>query len=57
MPGHKGNSAFLPPISLILQLDVTELPGSDNLHDPTECIAHTQAHIAKLYGADKSFFW
>ena len=54
MPGHKGNPAFLPPISLI-KLDVTELDETDNLHAPTNCIQETERRIASLYGADKSF--
>jgi len=54
MPGHKGNPAFLPPEALI-QLDVTELENTDNLHGPRGCIAETQRRIAALYGADQSF--
>ena len=54
MPGHKGNPAFLPPTSLI-NLDVTELDNTDNLHNPTGCIKETQRRIAEIYGADESF--
>jgi len=54
MPGHKGNPAFLPPLSL-LSLDVTELEETDNLHNPSGCIAETQRRIAEFYGADKSY--
>lgn len=54
MPGHKGNAAFLPPVAL-QKLDLTELAGLDNLHQPTTCIKATQRHIANIYGADESF--
>ena len=54
MPGHKGNPEFLPPEPL-LSLDVTELNGTDNLHEPTSCILETERRIAELYGADESF--
>lgn len=54
MPGHKGNTAFLPPVPL-LQLDLTELDTLDNLHSPNSCIKATQQRIADFYGADFSF--
>ena len=54
MPGHKGNKAFMPPIPLE-SLDVTELKETDNLHDPTGCIAETERRISEFYGADESF--
>jgi len=54
MPGHKGNAEFLPPRPLI-ELDVTELGETDNLHDARGCIAETQGRIAEIYGADESF--
>ena len=53
MPGHKGNPAFFPPVSLI-SLDLTELDETDNLHAPAGCIQESQGRIAKLYGADES---
>ena len=54
MPGHKGNSAFFPPLPLSL-LDVTELELTDNLYEPKTCIKKTQERIANIYGADESF--
>ena len=54
MPGHKGNRLFLPPVFLP-SLDVTELAETDNLHEPSGCIAETQRRIADIYSADESF--
>lgn len=40
----------------ILQLDVTELEGLDDLHNPTGVIQEAEHLLAKLYGSDQSFF-
>lgn len=40
----------------ILQLDVTELEGLDDLHHPTGVIQEAEHLLAKLYGSDQSFF-
>ena len=53
MPGHKGNSRFLP--SDLARLDLTELPGLDCLQDPSGAILETEKFIAQIYGASKSF--
>lgn len=45
MPGHKGRG--LP----LAALDFTEIPGSDNLHDPRGIIADVQNDLAGLYGS------
>lgn len=54
IPGHKDRGEFkkLFPISA---LDVTELPYSDNLHNPAEVIAAAQRDIAEILGAGASF--
>lgn len=54
MPGHKRNSAFLPHD--LLSLDMTEFGDMDNLHEPTGILQDFQVFIARLYGADESFF-
>lgn len=46
MPGHKGT---LSPY------DVTEVPGTDNLHAPKEAILEAEQLLASAYGAEKSF--
>jgi len=44
----------MPPLNLI-DLDVTELAETDNLHEPTGCIKETQERISQIYGAETSF--
>ncbi|MBX6394423.1 MAG: aminotransferase class I/II-fold pyridoxal phosphate-dependent enzyme [Alicyclobacillaceae bacterium] len=60
VPGHKmGRGA---PPELIrwmgpgLRLDLTELPGLDDLHEPEGAIAEAQALAAQAAGADETFF-
>ncbi len=48
MPGHKGR--LLGDVDWSA-LDITEVPGSDNLHAPCGVIKDLQATIAHLYGA------
>jgi lysine decarboxylase len=47
MPGHKGT---LHPF------DVTELPGTDNLHQPEGIIKEAQERVASMVGAEHTFF-
>ena len=47
MPGHKG---------ALLQEDITETGGVDNLAHPTGALARAQAYAAKAYGAQAAFF-
>jgi len=57
MPGHKGGKAF-PEVFLdnLAALDVTEIPGMDNLYCPTGVIAQAQALAAQAFGAHHTFF-
>lgn len=60
VPGHK-NGMYFPKQGKeyfrdILSIDVTELTGLDDLHDPTECIEEAQYLLAELYGVQKSYF-
>ncbi len=48
MPGHKGKKRNL-------KLDITEIEGSDNLHNPTGIINKVQEKIASIYGSNHSF--
>lgn len=47
MPGHKG---------ILNELDVTEVPGTDNLHSPTGAILESEKLCAKALGAKDAFF-
>ncbi|NLZ54844.1 MAG: aminotransferase class I/II-fold pyridoxal phosphate-dependent enzyme [Thermoanaerobacteraceae bacterium] len=59
MPGHKGRQLAHVIKDLELNLynwDVTEIPGLDDLHQPSGPIKKAQEKLARLYGADESFF-
>lgn len=60
VPGHKSGEVFLekglPFFQKILTLDMTELTGLDDLHEPTEAIAEAELLLSELYGSTKSFF-
>jgi arginine/lysine/ornithine decarboxylase len=54
MPGHKGRLGFLPPE--VLQYDITELSGTDNLYMPSGAILKSQEINAQALGARSCFF-
>ena len=49
MPGHKGDPGYFG--GELLRLDITELPGADNLLNPTGAIKASQDLHAKYIGA------
>ena len=51
MPGHKR----MPGSGLPFDLDVTEIDGFDNLHDPRECLLHLQRRAADRFGSRYAF--
>lgn len=57
MPGHK-MGLFYSGLSLknFMELDLTELPGTDNLHDANSCINEAQTLASIAFGADETFF-
>ncbi len=60
VPGHKNGEVFPKKghtyFKNILQVDMTELPGLDDLHAPTGVIADAEALAADYFKADDSFF-
>lgn len=58
MPGHKAGRAFTPEWNEILSgsFDVTEVPGTDDLHHPKGIIQEAEILAARAFGADNSFF-
>ncbi|MFX4262898.1 aminotransferase class I/II-fold pyridoxal phosphate-dependent enzyme [Pelotomaculum propionicicum] len=61
IPGHGQGKGL--PFELSSQggqalfgLDLTELPGLDDLHNPAGPIAEAQGLAAKIYGSDRCFF-
>ena len=55
-PGHKGKNTLIQWENLIPHMDTTELPGLDNLHDPTGIIKESQDLAAKTFGAKKTIY-
>jgi len=54
MPGHKRRAfGVLPPE--VFRMDITEIDGFDNLHEPVEILKDLQERAAMLYGADQSY--
>lgn len=60
VPGHKGGrglpSLFAAWADGVGRLDLTELPGLDDLHHPTGPIARAQTLAAEAYGSDATHF-
>lgn len=54
-PGHKGQQEFFRDLDF-LKLDLTELPGLDQLSSATGIIARAQQRAALIFGAEESFF-
>lgn len=57
MPGHKENAALAPYLARLgAELDITELPEFDDLHDPSGVLAQGMDRAAKLWESRKSYF-
>lgn len=56
MPGHKGKNDYFDWNSLIPLIDVTEVEGTDNLHNPEGIIKESQTLAAITFGAKKTFY-
>lgn len=54
MPGHKRHPDFIKKLENLVNLDITEIPKADHLHDPKSCILETQKTIASFYGSGDS---
>ena len=55
MPGHKRNPYGEMPADFA-RIDVTEVEGTDDLHEPEGILLEAQQHAAKLCHADETFF-
>lgn len=60
MPGHKNNSSFMNSGTIawneLLQYDLTEIPGLDNLHCAEGAIEEAQRLAANAYGVKGTYF-
>lgn len=55
MPGHKRQGMGKLPGELA-QLDITEIEGFDNLHQPEGTLQEMQQYAAAAYGAEETFY-
>lgn len=57
MPGHKGGRLINEYLSsdFMIKMDITEIPGSDNLHCPENYVLNTLEKFKQIYGSDKSY--
>ncbi|HWP98224.1 MAG TPA: aminotransferase class I/II-fold pyridoxal phosphate-dependent enzyme [Syntrophomonadaceae bacterium] len=56
MPGHIGGRGMPEIFQNLAALDVTEVPGTDDLHCPREAIEEGRRLMAQAFGAKESFF-
>lgn len=56
MPGHKGGKWIPERLQGLLEIDGTELPGTDNMHHPEGILRESLNAIAAAYGAAHSYF-
>lgn len=54
MPGHKRQDITGEGV-IPYGIDLTEIPGFDNLHNPSGCIKNIEAKAAELYGVKHAF--
>ncbi len=55
VPGHKNGRAYIENY-FDFSFDVTEIAGTDNLHNPTGAIYNSQRQVAEFYGAKQTYF-
>lgn len=55
MPGHKRNRKD-HPLGEMFGIDITEIPGFDNLHHATGILKTMQDEAAQIYGTRQTFF-
>ena len=60
MPGHKGSAFFVKYgyedfLKKLVDCDITEIPGADNLFQAEGIIKHVQERYAKLYDVKRSY--
>ncbi|HEX3011768.1 MAG TPA: aminotransferase class I/II-fold pyridoxal phosphate-dependent enzyme, partial [Syntrophomonadaceae bacterium] len=56
MPGHIGRALSVQELKDIASIDVTEVPGLDDLHVPRDIIEQSRGLLARAFGAGESYF-
>lgn len=63
VPGHKNGQALrgderaILDLARVMEIDVTEITGTDDLHHPEGVIREAQGLAAAQFGAEETFFW
>lgn len=55
MPGHKRNTDMLP-MSNPYAMDITEIDGFDNLHEPEDIILDSMKRASSLYRSEQTYY-
>lgn len=55
MPGHKRNTKLMKNFNPYA-IDITEIDGFDNLHDPQDVILDSMSRTARLYHSQNTFY-
>lgn len=55
MPGHKRNIEMMPEWN-VFGMDITEIDGFDNLHNPKDILKHSMEKAVSLYKTKASYF-
>ena len=57
LPGHKmGRGLPEEFLNCLATLDITEIPGMDDLHHPAGVIKQAQELAAEAFGSERTFF-
>lgn len=61
MPGHKKGAIYKmlgygDIVENLYKIDTTEIPGTDNLHSPEECIKESLKRASEVFKSDKTFY-
>lgn len=56
MPGHKGSDRYSYLTGLGAAMDITEIDGFDNLHDPSGVLLEGMELLSRVYGSRRSFY-
>ncbi|WP_425446836.1 aminotransferase class I/II-fold pyridoxal phosphate-dependent enzyme [Dethiothermospora halolimnae] len=56
MPGHKGKKVLSELYDMIPSIDVTEVRGTDNLHNPRSIILKSQNLASRIFKTKKTFY-
>lgn len=61
VPGHKngrtyGEFSYKNYQDILYNLDTTEIPGTDNLHNPKDVIMESQKRASRVFNSEETFF-